>query len=199
MSGFSIYNDQELLHRIADGDQKSFDQLFSQYRDRLFYYLRKITKSNEIAEEIVLDVFLKMWTGRAILTEIDNFEAFLFRVARNKAIDFLRKVKKSRFRQMELWDHLQAMAGSDTADQQLLLEETSAALQEAVEQLSPRRKKVFQLSREEGLTYEQIGKKLHLSTHTVRNHLSASLHFIRRHLAEELSWIIFFSILIGTP
>lgn len=192
MGSFFTYTDQELLQRITESDQEAFNQLFSQYRDRLFYYLQKITKSNEIAEEIVLDVFLKIWTGRAILPEIDNFEAFLFRVARNKALDFLRKVKKSRLRQLELWDHLQATADTETADQNMLLEETNASIQDAIAKLSPKRKKVFLLSRENGLTYEQIGKKLNLSTHTVRNHLAASLKFIRAHINTEISWLVIF-------
>lgn len=197
MSGVSKYNDQELLHRITEGDQGAFDQLFERYRDRLFHYLQKVTKSNETAEEIVLDIFLKIWTGRSILAEIDNFEAFLFRVARNKALDFLRWVQKSRFRQMELWDHIQEMAAAETADQEVLLAEIHSSVQQAIAQLSPKRKMVFQLSREQELTYEQIGRKLHLSTHTVRNHLAASLQFIRAHLKADLNgmilgYIIFF-------
>lgn len=190
MNGFSSYNDQELLLQIAEGDQKAFDALFEKYRDSLFYYLAKIIKSKETAEEIVLDVFLKIWTGRSAVIEIDHFEAFLFRVARNKAIDFLRQVKKSRLQQTALWEKIQEKTVIETADQQMLLAEINDSVQRAVAQLSPQRKQVFQLSREQGLTYEQIGRRLHLSTHTVRNHLSASLQFIRAHLNGVLSYML---------
>lgn len=179
------FSENELLLRIAGGDQKAFNRLFEQYRDRLFHYLLKITKSRVSAEEIVLDVFLKIWTGRSLLTEIDHFEAFLFRVARNKALDFLRSVQKSRQKQMEVWDFVQNMQTTVTADQEMLLAEVALSVQEAVNRLSPQRKMVFQLSREHDLTYEQIGRKLNLSTHTVRNHLAASLQFIRAHLKAE--------------
>lgn len=178
----STLSDQELLHLISENDQKAFNRLFERYRNALFHYLQKITKSNETSEEIVLDVFMKIWTGRSILAEIDNFEAFLFRVARNKALDFLRWVQKSKLQQMELWNRMQDNLSCEPADTELSLAETNSIIQKAIEQLSPQRKLVFQMSREQGLTYEQIGKRLQISTHTVRNHLAASLQFIRSHL-----------------
>ncbi len=182
MDAVEAHQEQELLKRIAASDQKAFNQLFESYRNRLFVYLFRITKSKETAEEIVLDVFLKIWTGRTIITEIDNFEAFLFCVAKNKALDFLRWVQKSKYQQMELWNRMQEERSSEMTDSRVLLTDLQAAVQEVVEQLSPQRKMVFVLSREQGLTYEQIAEKLNISTHTVRNHLAASLQFIRVHL-----------------
>jgi|SRR5690242_3082728 len=186
----TLYNERELLRRIADSDQKAFDQLFERYRNQLFTYLLKITKSKETAEEIVLDVFLKIWTGRSIIIEIDNFEAFLFCVAKNKALDFLRWARKSRLQQMELWSRMQEMLSPEQADHKIAFADTAASVQQAVAQLSPQRKIVFLLSREHGLTYEQIAERLHLSTHTVRNHVAASLQFIRSHLAMSLRSIL---------
>ncbi len=84
----TLYPDKELLLKIAEGDQVAFSVLFEQYRNQLFTYLLKITKSAETSEEIVLDVFLKIWHGKEAIVEIENIEAFLFRVAHNKAIDF---------------------------------------------------------------------------------------------------------------
>lgn len=182
MDAGEAYHEQELLERIAASDQKAFNQLFESYRNRLFAYLFRITKSKETAEEIVLDVFLKIWTGRAVITEIDNFEAFLFCVAKNKALDFLRWVQKSKYQQIELWNRMQEERPSEMTDSRVLLADLETAVQEVVEQLSPQRKMVFVLSREQGLTYEQIAEKLNISTHTVRNHLAASLQFIRAHL-----------------
>lgn len=143
-------SDIELLQLISEGDQKAFNILFERYRDQLFHYLSKITKSNETSKEIVLDVFLKIWTGRSILTEIDNFEAFLFRIARNKAIDFLRWTQKSKLQQMELWNRMQEMTGPESAYNEIAFTETNSIIQKAIEQLSPQRQLVFQLSREQG-------------------------------------------------
>ena len=79
----SPYTDKELLLKIAEGDQVAFSILFEQYRNRLFTYLFKITKSAETSEEIVLDVFLKIWHGKEAIIEIENIDAFLFKVAHN--------------------------------------------------------------------------------------------------------------------
>lgn len=189
-------SEQKLLSRIAEGDQKAFDLLFDCYRDRLFHYLKKVTKSEVIAEEIVLDVFLKIWTGRSLISGIDHFEAFLFRIARNKALDFLRSVQKSRLKQNELWELIHAQQSNETADQEILLAEVARSVRQAVDRLSPQRKIVFQLSREHDLTYEQIGRKLHLSTNTVRNHLAASLQFIRAYLKAEYDYLILFPFIL---
>lgn len=193
MHSIASYDEKELLRRIAGEDQEAFNVLFEQYRDRLFSYLYKITRSKETAEEVVLDVFLKIWTGRAVLTEIDNFEAFLFRVARNKGLDFLRWVQKNKLQQVELWNRMQDDITPDAADEMIRLEEAAEAIRLAVSRLSPQRKMVFQLSREQGMTYDQIAERLHLSSHTVRNHIAASLRFIRAHLGPDLSYLLLFS------
>jgi len=85
-----MVTDAELQMQIAEGDESSFQRLFERHRDKLFNYLFSIVKSREIAEELVIDVFLRLWIGRELLTEIQNMDAFLHKVAYNKAIDFLR-------------------------------------------------------------------------------------------------------------
>src|SRR5690625_5093945 len=120
MNSKLIYNDRQLLQRIAEGNQKAFDLLFERYRDRLFHYLFKITKSRETAEEMVLDVFVKIWQKKT-LTEVDHFEAFLFRVARNKAVDYLRSVQRDKRRRAVLWNALQEREATETADGNILL------------------------------------------------------------------------------
>jgi RNA polymerase sigma factor (sigma-70 family) len=88
--------EHSLLVLIAEGNEKAFRMLFKNHRAKLFNYIFKLTKSRVAAEEIVMDVFLKLWEGRSLLSELDNFNAFLFAIARNKAYDFLRKAYKDR-------------------------------------------------------------------------------------------------------
>jgi len=182
MVSYLTFSDEELLAQIASSEQKAFDVLFERYRNRLYAYLLKVTKSRETSEELVLDVFLKIWQGRSLLNEIDNFEAFLFRIARNKALDFLRWNQKRQTVQIELCNRMPEELTTEDADNQLLLHHAEAAIQYAIKQLSPQRKQVFKLSREHGLTYEQIAERMQISSHTVRNHLAASLQFIRQQL-----------------
>jgi RNA polymerase sigma-70 factor (ECF subfamily) len=178
----SPYNETQLLHNISNGDEASFNIIFAQYRDRLFAYLVTITKSHETAEEIVLDVFMKLWMGREIVSEIQNLQSFLYRVAHNKAIDFLRSAQRNPVQQNEIWEAIQSTAGEASSDHLLHRHNAEAALNEAVGQLTPMRQKVFQLSREEGMSYDEIADHLNLSRNTVRNHVAASLEFIRKYL-----------------
>ncbi len=89
------YEDDYCLLRIKEGDEYFFNVIFEKYRDQLFGYLYRVSKSKEVSEEIVLDVFLKLWNGREVITEIQNLEAFLYKVAHHKAIDFFRAAKRS--------------------------------------------------------------------------------------------------------
>src|SRR5688572_12075580 len=88
--------EKELLHKIAEGDQSAFATLFDSFHHTLGSFIYSITKSKELAEEIVLDVFLKIWMTREALTEVKNFKAYLFTVSRNAAISSLRKIASER-------------------------------------------------------------------------------------------------------
>lgn len=173
---------RELLLRITEGDEKAFNELFRLYRDRVYSYLLKITKSKSIAEEATLDIFMKIWNGRALLPEIRNFDAFLYRILQNSAIDYLRKAKRNRLQQMEIWTDMENLLTAPQADEKILHTEIETTIRKVIDRLSPQRRQAFYLSREEDLSYDQIAHKMNLSRNTVRNHVSAALDFIRGNL-----------------
>lgn len=175
-------SDTELLQLIANSDEAAFNLLFARYRNQMFNYLLKVTRLREVAEEVVLDVFLKIWNGREALRQVNNFEAFLITVARNHAIDFLRRAQKSQGLQQQIRDAMEQLPAPEQADHQVISNHTRAAIAAAVNELSPQRKMVFLLSREQGLTYEEIAARMGITPKTVANHLSASLQHIRDHL-----------------
>lgn len=173
---------RELLLRITEGDEKAFNELFRLYRDRVYSYLLEITKSKSIAEEATLDIFMKIWNGRALLPEIRNFDAFLYRILQNSAIDYLRKAKRNRLQQMEIWTDMENLLTAPQADEKILHTEIETTIRKVIDRLSPQRRQAFYLSREEDLSYDQIAHKMNLSRNTVRNHVSAALDFIRGNL-----------------
>lgn len=189
-----LYEDEYCLLKIKEGDEHFFNLLFGKYRNQLLGYLYKVTKSKELAEEIVLDVFLKLWHGREAVTEIQNFEAFIYKVAHNKAIDFFRAAKRSQVLQQALWEAITEAPAADTADNQLIFKNTDALIKEAINQLSPQRKKVFELRHYEDLSYAEIAATLNLSSNTVRNHLAASLQFIREYLEKNNALVLLLAI-----
>lgn len=185
MTSNNLKIEKELLAQVANGDEESFKRLFNAYNKRLFNYISTIIKSQQVAEEIVMDVFLKIWLGKEIITQIDNFHAFLFRVAHNKSIDFLRSAARdSKFKDL-LWEQMQ-LSGYEKADASVLRKEFESKLREAISLLSVQRRKAYQLSRDQGMDHEKIAQQLGLSKNTVNNHIVEAQRFIRSYLAKNL-------------
>ncbi len=176
--------DRDLLAQVAMGNEASFETLFGRYHQRLLHYVSMFIKSPQVAEEVVMDVFMKIWLGRDLINQIENFDSFLFRVAHNKAIDFLRSVSKSPdFREL-MWDAMQ-LRTSEAADAILLRREFEQKVRHAMSLLSEQRRKVFELSREQEITHEQIAYHLGLSKNTVSNHIVEAKRFIRSYLSKN--------------
>ncbi|MEO6681341.1 MAG: sigma-70 family RNA polymerase sigma factor [Ginsengibacter sp.] len=179
------HNEKELLQQVSEGDEAAFQSIFIGYYDRLFHYVSGFTKSKQVTEELVMDVFLKIWLGRALLPKINHFDSFLFRVAHNKSIDFLRAIARDPLFKDLLWDQIQ-FTNNDHSDSRLMVHEYEKKLREAIGLLSPQRKKVYQLSREEDMNHDQIAAKLNLSKYTVNNHIVEAQKFIRNYLSKNL-------------
>jgi RNA polymerase sigma-70 factor (ECF subfamily) len=174
---------EKLLAAIAEGDEAAFKVLFEMYREKLFRYMLKITKSTKIAEEIVLDVFLKLWMGRELLKEIKDLDAFLYRVAYNKAIDFFRMAARERKLKKVIHEKMENSSEKE-ADHRILDNEYQLIVEKAIAQLSPQRRLIFNLSRIEGLSHEEIAQQLQLSKNTVRNTIAETLKSIRHYLQQ---------------
>jgi RNA polymerase sigma-70 factor (ECF subfamily) len=195
MSDATIHNDHLLLQQIAERNELAFKTLFDAYKDRLYHYIHGMVKSKEVAEEIVMDVFLKLWLGKELVNQIENFDAFLFRVAYNKSIDFLRSAARDPgFRDL-LWDEMQ-LAGGMYADQVLLTREYESKLREAIGLLTPQRRLVYELSRDKGLSHLDIARKLQLSKHTVSNHIVEAQKFIRSYLVRHMDLALVMAFMI---
>jgi len=180
-----VKNDKELLMQVALGNEASFECLFGRYHERLFRYISMFIKSPQIAEEVVMDVFIKIWLARDLIGQVENFDSFLFRVAHNKAIDFLRMVSKDPDFKELMWDTMQLTA-SDDADALVLKTEFEGKVRQAMSLLSEQRRKVFEMSREQEMSHEQIAGRLGISKNTVNNHIVEAKRFIRSYLSKNL-------------
>jgi RNA polymerase sigma-70 factor (ECF subfamily) len=176
--------EKKLLILISKGDEKAFQSIFTSYYEQLFNYILSIVKSKQVAEELVMDVFLKIWLGKEIIPRIEKFNAFIFRVAHNKSIDFLRSVARDPKFQDLLWEQIQ-LSNNNHADSVMIVREYEAKLREAVSLLSPQKKKIYQMSREENMTHDEIAVQLSLSRHTVNNHIVEAQRFIRAYLTKN--------------
>jgi len=189
----AAHTDKDLLLQVSKGNEIAFKALFDKYRQRLFYYISHFIKSNQVAEELVMDVFMKIWVGRSAVLQITDFDAFLFRIAHNKSIDFLRSAANDARLKVLLWEQIQVVSG-ERADAAILASEFEQKIREAVDLLSPQRRKVYLLRREQDFTHDQIAAQLGISRATVNNHIVEAQRFIRSYLSKNMeitSFILF--------
>ncbi len=160
--------------------EETFTSLFEAYKERLFGYVLAVAHSRYTAEEITQEIFLKLWLCRHDLHLVENPEAYLFTIARNKTLNHLRKAHHDDQLITELKRQMRPC--SNDVEEQVTLSESDRLLQEAVTLLSPQRQLVYRLSRNQGLDHQQIARHLQLSRNTVKNHLVQALRFIRTYL-----------------
>ncbi len=176
-----------LLSRIAEGDEEAFASLFHTWRDRLYFFALRITNSSQQAEDLVQDVFVKLWLQRNNLAEIYNFQAWIYRVIRNQAISDLRRISL----ETTILAHLKKESGnvSQLADEVLLRKQLQEVLQQAIDKLPPRQKQIYTMIRIEGLKQDEIASRLNISISTVQNHMTEALKKLRMILGKEFSLV----------
>ncbi|MDP4148745.1 MAG: RNA polymerase sigma-70 factor [Bacteroidota bacterium] len=196
MADNPLYEDKELFNRIAGGDEGAFGDLYYRYLPRLVPFIREITKSELSTEELIQDVFVRVWLHRDRLTGIVSPRAWLYKIASGVAFNYLHR--------KAIGERVMAEVArrSDHSTPEIMPELTMRELQtivnEAIIAMPDRRRQVYELSRREGLSIEQIAGRLGLSPNTVRNTLGHALAFIRERLENSgyilpaliLSWML---------
>ncbi|WEK37002.1 MAG: RNA polymerase sigma-70 factor [Candidatus Pseudobacter hemicellulosilyticus] len=191
-----MQNETELLYRIARGDEAAFNELYELYWPKVYAYLESIVKSPEASEEMVVDIFVKLWAGREWLEQVQNIGGFLRTSARNKALDFLKTTARRKKMMEAYYTDMLLLSARTVPDQHLLNGESSRIWQEAVSSLSPNRQKVFLMHREEGLSYNEIAERMNISPGTVKKTMSIALDsirdFLRTHYKDSLAGFLLF-------
>ncbi len=182
------YNEQQLIQLITEGDEQAFSKLFDHYRNKIYSVALKLTHSTVLAEEIVGDVFLKIWLKRTDLMGIQNFSAYLFTIARNNTFKVLKQIAKN-YKIILLNDNEQLLSHNNLEDY-LMEKEYSSLLQQAINRLPYQQKQVYKLIKEEGLKREEAADFLHLQPETVKFHLAHAMKNIRSFCALHLDKIV---------
>lgn len=177
--------DIQLIAMISDeSSHDAFTVLYGRYKQRIYLYLLKHVKSTHVAEDILTDIFMKLWTGREIATQISDFAAFIHKIAFYRAMDFLRTTARHKRLQEVYANYFMNITSDKNPETLLISAEEKKLLLHAILQLPARQKEVYLLSREEGLSHEQIAKRLHLSQNTVNNHLVAAIKNLTQILSQ---------------
>lgn len=176
----SAQNEKELLRCSAEGDATAFAALFRMYQHKLYGFLLRATGSPEMAEDVIQDVFLKLWKDRELLTEIHQFGGYIYRMAQNQVINSLKRMARETLILDELGKA--ALPVNPDAEAHLSLQEVTQSLHHALSKLTPKQKLVYTLSRERGLKHDEIAQHLNISPSTVNNHMIEALRLIRQQL-----------------
>jgi RNA polymerase sigma-70 factor (ECF subfamily) len=180
----ALQNDKLIFQRIALGDAEAFAAFYDAYAVKLALYVSRFLGSDLWAEEIVQDTFLKLWSIRETIGEIEYPAGFVYRMIANRAKDHL----KHRAHEIKLQQHLSrylAQADTNTTQELLDYQNGEKLFRQAVQQLPAQRGLVFKLRHEQGLSYDDIARELGVSRHTVRNLLNLASQNIRSYLLEH--------------
>ena len=170
------YHEKEILIKIAEGDQKAFGLLFRHYKAGIYTTAFRLTHSATLSEEIVQDIFLKVWVKRSGLDQIENFRAYLFTIAQNTIYSAMRKGYKQKFLRQE---DPAVIATLPTPEEEPKNRDYEQLLQEAVNRLPAKQKKTYVLIKEEGMKREQAADILHVSAETVKSNLEQAIRNIK--------------------
>ena len=160
---------KENLEGFIAGDRLCFKRIYNCYRDRVYAYTIKITKSHELSEEIVQDVFIKLWNSRNKINPEFSFSSFIFRVAHNHTVNVLKRLRCDKIARENI--SKSANSAVDDTDSKLILQEYFGIMKQAIDELPPKRKNIFNLSRVEGISHDKIADKMGISKNTVKSQL----------------------------
>ena len=187
---------ESFIRQLNNGDEQAFRIIYNKMYAKVYRFAYALTKRRDQSEEVVQETFLRLWLHRADVDATRSLDAFLFTIARRLVIDMMRNATSTAALRDSLWSTMQK---ENHATEETILENNLAALvDEAVAQLPAQQQLIFKLSRDQGLTHEEIAIKLGISKNTVKNHLVSALKTLKVKLARHgfstlLIFILFFA------
>ena len=177
------FSDRLLWNEYQSGNTGAYDILFKRYHDPIFNYALKNVPDREIAEELTLDVMLRLWQKKGDLVIDTDLRSYLFRSIKNAIYNYYRKKILSTI-PIDLLTLQDTPVGSAT-DDKLKYVELEKIYHQKLNELSPQRQKIFRMSRERNMTYAQIAEETGLSVNTIENYMVITLRILRRELSEH--------------
>lgn len=175
-------DERKLVLRLIEGDEDAFCELYAAYKNRLLYFAMKFVKSREFAEDIFQDAFTVVWQGRRFINPDASFSSYLYTIVRNRILNQIRDMTN----EDQLKEHILSQAVDATNDTKsvILLNDLKEIIGRALEQLTPRQREVFKMSRDQQMSHKEIADALGVSVNTVQEHISVSLKVIRTYLTK---------------
>ncbi|MDI3318139.1 RNA polymerase sigma factor [Pinibacter soli] len=179
MSEF-LHNESLLVQQMQEGNEVAFTSLYKHYSPRLYVNLLGMIHDQETAEEMVQELFTRIWQKRQSIGIAENFTGYMYRIAKNLAHDHFRRLKHDR----KLFEKFMEAADQNYLhiEEAVSFHESRKLLNAALEHLSPQQKKVYQFVKEEGYTYKQAAEKMGISPQTVKEYLATTTRSIKKYI-----------------
>ena len=187
-------SDIKLIEKVRKGDVEAFDHIFNKYGDRLFGFALSYLKSREETEELVQNVFLKIWENKSNLKKESSLKSYLFTIAYHEMCQIFRK---KQIHEKFLTDSRSADDSTVNLDEQMEYKATLEQVEKLIGKLPEKQRIIFEKSRKEGKSTKEIAREMNLAPGTVDNQISAALKFLRKHVAESnFAMLLFFFVFI---
>ena len=180
MADIDSEKERRLVADLLEGDESAFCELYALYKDRLMWFSLKFLKSRDMAEDVFQDAFTVVWQSRRFINPDASFSSYLYTIMRNRILNQLRNAANEEKLKESILS--QALDYTEDTKREVMLNDLKSLISHALQQLTPRQREIFEMSREAQLSHKEIADKLGISVNTVQEHISISLKLIRTYL-----------------
>ena len=180
MCADNFSEERSLILRLIGGAEDAFFELYATYKNRLIYFAMRFLKSREYAEDVFQDAFTVVWQSRRFINPDASFSSYPYTIMRNPILNQLRNAANEEKLKESILS--QALDYTEDTKREVMLNDLKSLISHALQQLTPRQREIFEMSREAQLSHKEIADKLGISVNTVQEHISTSLKLIRTYL-----------------
>lgn len=188
MNPIAKQEEKELIIRLIEGDAEAFEKIYYTYAERVYYFAYRYLQNEEDTEEIVQDVFTRIWENRDKIDPELSFSGYILTTTKNTIFNINRKKVNHQAYCTYLINYLQQ--SRHHVEDQIIYNDLMELLEKTIADLPPKRQEIFRLSRFQGMPYKEISRKLSISEKTIETHMRLALRDIKRVLQPVLEKII---------
>ena len=186
---------KDIIKRFKEGDTEAFDIIYAQFSKKIFHFVLGLIKDVDISKDLLQEVFIKLWEKSGHINLELNFDNYIFTITYNS----IRKYFRKKLIETKAFEHLLNNSPEiiENGDDNMIFSELLQLANKAIEKLPPQRKKVYTMSKQEGMKIKEIAGKLNISPRTAENHLAKALVFLKKELSDiSLLSLLFFYLFV---
>ncbi|SEI93949.1 RNA polymerase sigma-70 factor, ECF subfamily [Dyadobacter koreensis] len=180
----SYLNESKILQQISEGDEKAFSELYFKFKPDLYRLVNSILKSQDLTNDTCQEVFIKIWEDRHRLCEIHSFKSYLLATGKNHSLNILRKISFDERRMSVFVSNYNESCNG--IEERMQTDEYYKFLQSVLSTLTPQTRRVFQLCRQQGMSYDEAGEAMGVSKSLIKKHMIRSMKILRSAVERDL-------------